>query len=79
MRPRLSLSPPSEWADARAIAALPGVFPQFERASLKAALLALLNLTGWLGAEAASDFGFPYSTYRHDRIAGLVETILAES
>ncbi len=69
----------TEWADARAIAALPGVFPQFERASLKAALLALLDLTGWLGAETAADFGFPFSTDLHDRIAALVETILAEA
>ncbi len=69
----------TEWADQRAVAALPGVFPQFERKSLMAALLALLDLTGWLGAETASGFGFPYSPDVHDEIAALVKTILANS
>ncbi len=65
-----------QWADPRAVAALPGVFPQFERASLEAALLALLDLTGWLGEEAANGFGFAYSPATHAEITALVRKIL---
>lgn len=68
----------AEWADPRAVAALPGVFPQFERASLEAALLAVLDLTGWLSAETADGFGFAYSTETHDEIIALVKKILSE-
>ncbi len=67
-----------QWADSRAVAALPGVFPQFERESLKAALLALLDVTHWLGEAAASGFGFPFSTATHDEITALVKQILSE-
>lgn len=68
-----------DWADARVIAALPQLFPQYDRASLSAALIALLDLTRWLGGDVAEKLGFRYPAQAHDRIAELMRTILAES
>lgn len=67
------------WADPRVIAALPQVFPTFERDSLKESLLALLDLVRWLASETADKLGFGYPLATHDQIKALVMDILSST
>jgi aminoglycoside 6-adenylyltransferase len=61
-----------QWADPRALAALPLMFPAFERESLHAALLNILETFRWLGEETAARFGYTYPSEAHNQIAELV-------
>ena len=61
-----------QWADPRALAALPGMFPAFERESLQTTLLNMLDTFRWLGDEVAARFGYTYPTEAHEKIVRLV-------
>lgn len=54
-----------KWADPRAVAALPRLFPAYEREAIRAALMAHLALMRWLAEETAACLGyaFPEATY----------------
>ncbi len=66
-----------EWAHPRALAALPQVFPGFERESLQTSLLATLELCRVLGEETAATFGYDYPAAAHEKVEGLVQATFA--
>ena len=68
-----------QWADPRALAALPQAFPAYARESLQAALLGILDTFRWLGEETAARFGYIYPAEAHEEIVGLVKVVLSES
>jgi aminoglycoside 6-adenylyltransferase len=49
-----------EWADPRAVAALPGVFGAYDRDDLWRSLDAYLDLIHWLAAETAARLDYPF-------------------
>lgn len=63
------------WADPYVLEALPRIFPAYEQASMKQALLAVMNLFQTLGEETAARFGFTYPTV-HQRVVSLIQSIL---
>ena len=67
-----------EWADPRVLAALPQVFPGFERESMEKALLAILKLFQLLGTETAAKFGYEYPTLVQKKVEALVSSIFEE-
>ncbi|MCC6612422.1 MAG: aminoglycoside 6-adenylyltransferase [Anaerolineae bacterium] len=54
-----------KWADQRAVAALPRLFPAYDRDAIRAALMAHLALMRWLAEETAArlSYAFPEATY----------------
>jgi hypothetical protein len=64
-----------QWADPRALAALPVCFPAFERESLQTSLLGMLGLFRAVGGDTAVKFGFEYPADAHEKIAALVGAI----
>ncbi|MFN8561735.1 MAG: aminoglycoside 6-adenylyltransferase [Anaerolineae bacterium] len=67
-----------QWADPRAVAALPQSFALYERDSLQRALWAMLDLFRVLGEETAARLGYAYPIEAHEQIAALVREILDE-
>jgi aminoglycoside 6-adenylyltransferase len=67
-----------QWADPRALAALPQIFPLYERESLQNALLAILDLFRWVSQETGPHFGYSYPAETHHKIAKLIEVIFRE-
>ena len=67
-----------QWADPRALAALPVCFPAFERESLQTSLLGMLELFRVTGEETAAKFGYEYPAATHEKIAALVANILSD-
>lgn len=49
-----------EWADARAVAALPAIFAHYDAPDVWRALLATMDLFHWLAFETAKTLGYPY-------------------
>ncbi len=68
-----------DWADPRVRAALPATFALYERASLSAALSAMLALMRLTGEDVAARFGFVYPAQAHEQIRNLVEQIVVET
>lgn len=64
------------WADERAVAALPSVFPSYDKDSMARAILAVLELARRLGEDVAARFGFVYPAEPHEKIRGLVNKVL---
>lgn len=67
-----------QWADPRALAALPQAFPAYERDSLQAALLSIMETFRWLGEETAARFGYTYPAAAHEQIMELVRIAFSD-
>ena len=65
------------WADPRFMAALPAHYPTYDAASLRQALLALLDTVNWLVSETAAKFGYSYPAEAHKRIMDMVTATVA--
>lgn len=65
------------WADARAVAALPGLFPAYARDTLYAALMAHLTLIRWLAEETAARLGGAFPAAIYDRAVRWIESLHA--
>lgn len=61
-----------EWADPRAVAALPAIFAHYEMEDVWRALLATMELFRWLGVETAELLGYAYPASGAERAAELV-------
>jgi aminoglycoside 6-adenylyltransferase len=57
-----------EWADPRALEALPNTFAAYDTDDLWRALLATLDLFRWLARETAERWGYPYPTRTDQRM-----------
>ena len=57
-----------EWADPRALEALPSTFAAYDADDLGRALLATLELFRWLAIETAERWGYPYPTRIDQRV-----------
>lgn len=64
-----------EWADPRALAALPDTFAAYEIADLWRALFATLALFGWLAQETADRLGYSYPATAHARVTAWIESL----
>jgi aminoglycoside 6-adenylyltransferase len=56
------------WADPRVLEALPVAFAAYERSSVARALLAMMDLFGWVGRETAEALGLSYPTASHQAV-----------
>jgi hypothetical protein len=66
-----------QWADERALAALPKSFALMNRESMEQAMRAMFDLMRLMGTDAAARFGFAYPAAEHDRARALIESIFA--
>ncbi len=66
-----------EWADPRAVAALPGIFGRYDRADLASALEATMKLYRWLEDETAERWGYTPPRDGELRAATATEALLA--
>ena len=67
-----------EWADPRAVAALPAIFAHYEAEDVWRALLATMELFRWLGVETAELLGYAYPASGAERAAELVQQLFSE-
>lgn len=65
------------WADARAIAALSGLFPAYGHGALRTAVLAHLTLMRWLAEETAARLGCAFPAAIYDRAVRWIEALHA--
>jgi aminoglycoside 6-adenylyltransferase len=65
-----------EWADPRAIAALPHVFAHYDAEDIARALGATMDLFRWLAVETAAAFGYSYPTEREKAVVERVDALL---
>jgi aminoglycoside 6-adenylyltransferase len=63
-----------EWADPRALAALPATFGTYEREDLWRALSATLTLFRWLALETADQLGYAYPAQADQRVTTWLQT-----
>ncbi|HOU12046.1 MAG TPA: aminoglycoside 6-adenylyltransferase [Anaerolineae bacterium] len=56
-----------EWADARAVAALPAIFAHYDEADVWRALQATMELFHWLALETAKALGYAYPAFGEER------------
>ena len=68
-----------EWADERAVAALPQIYAHYEEEDIWRALLATMELFRWLAVETAANSGYEYPTYGDERCTGLVQQLFSSS
>lgn len=64
-----------EWADPRALAALPATFARYDRDDLWRALGATLSLLRWLAQETADRLGYPYPTQMDAQVSAWLERV----
>ena len=64
-----------EWADARAVAALPAVFAHYDEADVWRALMATMKLFHWLAVEAADVLGYAYPLFGEERATEIVRRL----
>ncbi|MBN2390678.1 MAG: aminoglycoside 6-adenylyltransferase, partial [Anaerolineae bacterium] len=64
-----------EWADPRAVAALPAIFAHYDAADVWRALLATMELFRWLALEAADALGYTYPSFGEDRAVEVVRSL----
>jgi aminoglycoside 6-adenylyltransferase len=57
-----------QWADRRVVSALPSLFPHYERGEMWIALVAMMELYGWLGKETAARLGYAYPADMEERV-----------
>lgn len=67
-----------QWADPGILAALPQVFPVFERASLQQSLLAILDIFLLLGTKTAAQFDYQYPAATHEKVRKLIQNTFSE-
>lgn len=67
-----------EWADSRALEALPVTFAGYDSESLRQALFATLELFRWLAIETADQFGYQYPNLADRHITDWMELTLSE-
>ncbi len=61
-----------EWADARAVAALPAIFAHYDEPDVWRALQATMALFRWLALETAEVLGYAYSAFGEERATEIV-------
>jgi aminoglycoside 6-adenylyltransferase len=66
------------WADPRVLEALPAAFAAYERSSVARALLAMMDLFGWVGRETAEALDLSYPTASHQAVAAWVRHAVTE-
>jgi aminoglycoside 6-adenylyltransferase len=66
-----------EWADPRAVAALPQIFAHYDEDDVWRALLATMDLFRWLSVETADRLGYAYPSSGAAHAAELVEALLS--
>ena len=64
-----------EWADPRAVAALPAIFAHYDEADVWRALLATMVLFHWLVLETAEALGYTYPAFGVDRAEEIVRSL----
>ncbi|MGC9395006.1 MAG: aminoglycoside 6-adenylyltransferase [Anaerolineae bacterium] len=64
-----------EWADARAVAALPAIFAHYDEADVWRALLATMELFHWLALETAEALGYTSPAFGEDRAVEIVRRL----
>lgn len=64
-----------EWADPRAVAALPATFARYDRADLWRALEATLSLIRWLARETAARLGYSYPDEADAQVSAWLERV----
>jgi aminoglycoside 6-adenylyltransferase len=67
-----------EWADARAVAALPAIFAHYEAQDVWRALLATMELFRWLAMETAELLGYAYPSFGAERATEMVHKLFSE-
>jgi aminoglycoside 6-adenylyltransferase len=67
-----------EWADPRAVAALPAIFAHYEAQDVWRALLATMELFRWLAVETAELLDYAYPSFGAERAAQLVHKLFSE-
>lgn len=65
-----------EWADPRAVAALPDIFAHYDEADIARALLATMNLFHWLAIETAELLGYKYPAEGERAVVKMVREML---
>ncbi len=68
-----------EWADARAVVALPAIFAHYDEADVWRALLATMELFRWLALETAEGLGYAYPSLGEDRAVEIVDHLHANA
>lgn len=66
-----------EWADPRAVAALPQIYAHYEEEDIWRALLATMALFRWLAVETAENIGYVYPSYGDERCSDLVQQLFS--
>ena len=66
-----------EWADPRAVQALPGAFAHYDPADMGRALLVTMAVFRWLAVETAQRWGFSYPSAGDRAATGLTEQLVA--
>ena len=66
-----------EWADPRALAALPRSYAHYDSEDVWRALLVTMDLFHWISLETAERLGYSYPTFGADRAAALARTMFA--
>jgi len=66
-----------EWADPRALAALPGIYAHYGAEDVWRALLATMDLFRWLALETAARLGYAYPSLEDERTTALVRQLFA--
>lgn len=67
-----------EWADPRALEALPQIFAHYETNDIWRALLMTMDLFRWLAVETAEILSYEYPTYGDERCSELVQQLYSE-
>ncbi|NBD35360.1 MAG: aminoglycoside adenylyltransferase, partial [Chloroflexi bacterium] len=66
-----------EWADARAVAALPEIFAHYDEEDVWRALLSTMELFHWLAVETATALGYSYPHAGEAHARDLVQEMFA--
>ena len=66
-----------EWADRRALAALPEIYAHYDREDTWRALLATMGLFRWLALETAEQLGYAYPSLGDEQATDLVRQLFA--
>jgi aminoglycoside 6-adenylyltransferase len=67
-----------DWADARAVNALPNAFAHYNKEDIRDSLWATVDTFRWLAVETAAHLNFPYPIVTDERVKGLLNTYLSE-
>ncbi len=68
----------AQWADRRAVMALPGSFAAYDALDLQRALLATLDVYRWVASETAQRLGLVFPAKTHAQVIGWLKAIVRQ-